>query len=128
METVVQFNVGQLIALILGMCGGIVTISAAVTVLIKTAQKIKEPEHKQNERIEALEKQVDKFNKFFDNDNKRLMELEKGNTVTQQALLALLSHAINGNNEDELKNARSNLEKFLISRGGVSNETVKSNL
>lgn len=128
MNTIVQFSVGQLIALILGMCGGIVTISAAVTVLIKTAQKLKEPEQKQNERIEALEKQVDKFNKFFDNDNKRLTELEKGNTVTQQALLALLSHAINGNNDDELKNARSNLEKFLIGRGGISNEALKSNL
>lgn len=116
--TPITFTLGQLIAIILGICGGIVTISAAVTVLIKAVQKVKEPELKQNERIEALERQMEKYSKFFDNDNKRLVELEKGNTVTQQALLALLSHALNGNDVDSLKKAKSDLENYLVSRGG----------
>jgi len=123
MDTVIQFSVGQFIAVILGICGAIVTISAAVTVLIKTAQKIKEPEKEQNERITALEKKVEKHDRFFDNDNRRMIEYEKGSTVTQQALLALLSHAINGNNDEELKKAKSNLEQYLIGRGGNVNAT-----
>ena len=121
--TAITFTWGQLIAIILGICGGIITISGAATVLFKTAQKIKEPEQRQNERIEALEKQMEKYSKFFDNDNKRLLELEKGNTVTQQALLALLSHALNGNDVDGLKKAKGDLESYLISRGGIKHET-----
>lgn len=123
-EVLIQFTLGQLITIILGICGGIVTVSAAITVLIKTVQKIKEPERAQDARISALEKQVEKFNKFFDNDNKRLVELERGNTVTQQAILALLSHALNGNDEDSLKNAKSNLEQYLLNKGGT--EILKS--
>ena len=123
-EVLIQFTLGQLITIILGICGGIVTVSAAITVLIKTVQKIKEPERAQDARISALEKQVEKFNKFFDNDNKRLVELEKGNTVTQQAILALLSHALNGNDEDSLKSAKSNLEQYLLNKSGT--EVLKS--
>ena len=118
-EVLIQFTLGQLITIILGICGGIVTVSAAITVLIKTVQKIREPEKTQDARISALEKQVEKFNKFFDNDNKRLVELEKGNTVTQQAILALLSHALNGNDEDSLKSAKSNLEQYLLNKSGT---------
>ena len=123
-ELLIQFTLGQLVTIILGICGGIVTISAAITVLIKTVQKIKEPEKAQDARILALEEQVKKFNKFFDNDNKRLVELERGNTVTQQAILALLSHALNGNDEDSLKSAKSNLEQYLLNKGGT--EILKS--
>lgn len=123
-SVLVQFTLGQLVTIILGICGGIVTVSAAITVLIKTVQKLKEPEKTQDARILALEEQVKKFNKFFDNDNKRLVELERGNTVTQQAILALLSHALNGNDEDSLKNAKSNLEQYLLNKGGT--EILKS--
>ena len=115
----VQFTLGQLVTIILGICGGIVTISAAITVLIKTVQKLKEPEKEQNTRLDTLEKKVKKFEQFFDSDNKRLIELERGNTVTQQAILALLSHALNGNDEDSLKSAKSNLEQYLLNKGGT---------
>ena len=94
----------------------ITTLSAAVTVIIKVIQKGKEPERAQNDRITALEKKVDRFEQLFDNDNKRLIELEKGNRVTQQALLALLSHALNGNDVDSLVNAKKRLEEYLIGK------------
>ena len=121
--TPITFTVGQLIAILLGICGGIITISTAAAILIKAIHKIREPELKQNERIEALEKRVEEHSKFFGSDNKRLMELERGTTVTQQALLALLSHALNGNDEDSLREAKAKLESYLISRGGKINET-----
>jgi predicted negative regulator of RcsB-dependent stress response len=97
-------------------CGAIVSLSAAIAVVIKIVQKAKEPEKSQNDRLEIIEKKVAKFEQFFDNDNKRLNELEKGNRVTQQALLALLSHALNGNDVDSLKEAKQRLEHHLISK------------
>ena len=63
-EVLIQFTLGQLITIILGICGGIVTVSAAITVLIKTVQKIKEPERAQDARISALEKQVENCHTF----------------------------------------------------------------
>jgi len=116
MNTEVTFTPYEVVQMFLWLCGSIVAISAAVTVIVRVVQKAKEPEQTQNDRITALEKKVDKFEQLFDNDNKRLIELEKGNRVTQQALLALLSHAINGNNDAELKEAKAKLENYLIGK------------
>lgn len=116
MNNTYSFTPYEVMELILFMCGAIVSFSAAITIVAKVIQKIKEPEQSQNEKILALEKKVERFEQLFDNDNKRLIELEKGNRVTQQALLALLSHALNGNNETELKDAKDKLQKYLIGK------------
>jgi len=123
MNNAITFTPSELLSLILWICGAIVSISAAITVIIRIIQKAKEPEKNQDDRIASLELKVAKFEKYFDNDNKRLVELEKGNIVTQQALLALLSHALNGNDLDSLKDAKAKLEKYLLNRGGTPNET-----
>lgn len=123
MNNAITFTPSELLSLILWICGAIVSISAAITVIVRIIQKAKEPEKNQDGRIASLELKVAKFEKYFDNDNKRLVELEKGNIVTQQALLALLSHALNGNDLDSLKDAKAKLEKYLLNRGGTPNET-----
>lgn len=116
MNEPITFTPHQIIEMVLWICGTIVTLSAAITIIIKVVQKMKAPEKTQNERIEKLEKQMEKVNQLFDNDNKRLKTLEEGNRVTQQAILALLSHAINGNDVDSLRDAKTNLENYLIGK------------
>ncbi len=53
MDTVIQFTPAQLIALILSVCAAIVTISAAIGIIAKLLDKVKEPEKEQNERLDA---------------------------------------------------------------------------
>ena len=122
MNKPITLTPSDLITMFLAICVGITTISAAVTVIVKLIQKAKQPNQTQNDRIEALEKKVKEFENYFNNDNKRLDELEEGNRVTQQALLALLSHSINGNDTDKLTKARDDLQDYLISKGGVHSE------
>ena len=116
MNNEITFTPYEVYTFIMFICGAIVSLSAGITVIIKVVQKAKAPEHTQNERILALEKKVERFEQLFDNDNKRLIELERGNRVTQQALLALLSHALNGNDVDSLKEAKTKLENYLIGK------------
>lgn len=94
----------------------IINVAAVVTLIYTVAKKAKSPNELQDKRIEALEKDVGNFRRFFDNDKKRIDAIEEGNKVTQKALLALMGHAINGNDIDELKKAKSNLEKYLVDR------------
>lgn len=101
---------------ILAFCGGVVTISAAVTVLVNAITKAKEPNRLQDARIDALESAVEEIKAFLTNDKKRIDSIEDGNRVTQQALLALMSHAINGNDISKLIDARNALEDYLINR------------
>lgn len=50
----------------------------------------------------------------LDNDNTRIKHLEEGNKVKCKALMALLSHEINGNSHDKLEKALGELSDYLI--------------
>lgn len=52
----------------------------------------------------------------LDSDNKRIASLENGNKVICKALIAMLSHEINGNSTEKLKKAMSDLQDYLIER------------
>ena len=121
MNNPINLTPADLMAMFLWLCGAIVAVSAAVTVIIKIVQKMKQPNTNQNTRLDELEKKVKHFEQLFDSDNRRIKELEEGNRVTQQALLALLSHSINGNDTDKLIEARDNLQTYLIKKGGINN-------
>ena len=49
-------------------------------------------------------------------DNKRIASLEEGNKVVCRALIAMLSHEINGNSKEKLQAAMSDLQNYLIER------------
>ena len=49
-------------------------------------------------------------------DNERIKSLEDGNKVICKALIALLSHEINGNSNDKLQKALEGLNEYLIER------------
>ena len=108
---------------LLACCSALITISAAVSIVINAVKKLKEPENAQNNEIKALKNDVIEIkaqlkvhDEYFGNDNKRLSSIEEGNRVTQRALLALMSHAINGNDIDKLKKAESALKEYLINK------------
>lgn len=119
MDTIIQFTPAQLIAL----ASAIIVLSTACGVIVNIINKAREPEKKQDERIKACEDRLDKmdgilekFQGFLDNDDKRLKAIDEGNKITQQGLLALLKHALNGNDTDALKVAEKNLEEYLINK------------
>ena len=49
-------------------------------------------------------------------DNERIKTLEEGNKVICRALIAMLSHEINGNSTDKLQKAMGDLQDYLIER------------
>ena len=109
--------------ILIGCCSALITIAAAVTIVINAVKKLKEPENVQNqklkemdERMKVFEDRLKKHEEYFNNDNKRLLAIEDGNRVTQKAILALMSHAINGNDIDKLKEAENSLREYLINK------------
>ena len=50
------------------------------------------------------------------NDQERITSLEEGNKEICKALIALLSHEINGNSKDKLQSALEGLQTYLINR------------
>ena len=123
MDNTISFTPAQLISIILGICAAIVTISAAIGVIIKAIDKARAPEAEQNSRLDTIDKRLDnidatieKFKEYFTNDDNRFKAIEKSNKITQTALLALLKHSLNGNDVDALKTAEKSLEDYLIEK------------
>ena len=123
MEKEIIFTPTEFTALILGICTAIVTISAAVGVIIKVIERARAPEKRQDERLDSIDKRLDEhdkiietFKEYFTNDDNRFKAIEKSNKVTQTALLALLKHSLNGNDVESLKRAEKSLEEYLIEK------------
>lgn len=109
--------------ILMACCSALITISAAAAVVINAIKKLKEPENIQNKKLEDISKKIDSIEarlkiheEYFNNDNRRISSIEEGNRVTQKALLALMSHAINGNDVDQLKKAQDSLKEYLINK------------
>lgn len=123
----IQFTLSQAWAVILSVCGGIVTISAAVSIGFKIRDHFKKPNIEQNEEIAKLKRRQAEleaemrttkaeFMQFFKNDKNRLDAIEEGNRYMQRAMLALLSNTLDGNHKAQVEKARDDLHDYLIER------------
>lgn len=79
-------------------------------------EKAKAPQKEMEIRINALEDKVDRLSTYLTNDNARIENLEEGGRVLLKSLGALLSHGIDGNNVQEMKAAKEELNEYLIRR------------
>lgn len=155
---VYSFTMEQLWTMILSICGGITAVSAAIAVIIKAISKIKEPDNKQDIRLERHDKEFESVNRKLAADKDRLdlfqsklvsleekqkenaisievherkiveaeqriNKSEHGSNVTMKALLALLSHGIDGNAIEPMKEAKTALENYLIDGQNTKNVT-----
>lgn len=91
------------------LCTGIITIGGAGAILASVYRWSKNPDKERDEKLK-------KHSEALDRDNKRLRELEESNKIIMQSMLALMSHELDGNHHEELKQARDELQSYLIRR------------
>lgn len=103
---------------LIAICAAVITVSGAVSVVVKFITFLRKPEVKQTEDIQALKKRMDSVDSMLSNDKERLESLETGLKYILQSLQALLLHAIDGNDIDSLKKARDNLNSYLLEKVG----------
>ena len=97
-------------------CTAIITLGGAGAIIISIIKWAHKPTDTRDETLNIHSQQLD-------NDNKRLKELEEWKKqsdewqkVMMKSMLALLSHSIDGNNTDGLKQAKNELQEYLIRR------------
>lgn len=101
---------------VLAVASAIVLISNALEKILKAWKAAKAPNEQQNARLEKLEAWQRKVDAKLDNDYNRLGIIEDGNCATQRALLALLAHGLDGNNVEQMQDAKEELQNYLINR------------
>ena len=123
MDNAITFTPSELMGFITTICACCAGIATLVGIIIKIVMRMKRPEIEQNERIKALEDEVKGlkeqnklFTQYFINDDRRFKGIEKSERITQGAILALLKHALNGNNTKQLEDTTAELEAYLIAK------------
>ena len=104
----------ELWTIILAAASAIVLISNAVEKIVKAVKVAKAPETAQNEKISSLEDRLKKVEDKLENDKKQIAVIREGNHVLTKGMFALLEHGINGNNIDQMKDAKHDVEEYLI--------------
>lgn len=99
---------------ILAIFGAITCIGAGSAYLIKLIKWIKQPNDNQNELLQEHSNLLKKHAELLEKDNQRLDDLEQQDRLVMQALFALLSHGIDGNDVDAMKKVKEQIQQYLI--------------
>jgi hypothetical protein len=102
--------------LLLAFGASIITIGGAGAVIIGLIKWFKKPDQTRDEKVKEHEETLKKHTELLERDHRRLQALEEGNKIMMQSMLALMSHSIDGNHIEDLKQARDDLQKYIIRR------------
>lgn len=125
-----MFTLNEAIAWFLAVCAGIVGISGAVAALSRFGNFLKKPNKEQDEkiektnealdhltvRVEELESKSREISEKLKKDNARLDAHEESTNMLLKANFALLGHALNGNNVDQMQGAFNEIQEYLFDR------------
>lgn len=85
----------------------------AFVVLLGNVVKVFKEWRKPQDNLTSWQADV---NRKLNNDNKRIEDIEKADKVICRGILALLSHEINGNSTEKLKDSQKEITDYLIER------------
>lgn len=109
---------GEIVTLVIGgilaLAGAVSTIGGAVEKIVKAVRAARAPELRQDDEIQAIKKRLDKVERKLENDKTQIADSKECNHVLTKGMLALLEHGINGNNIDQMKEARADVNTYLI--------------
>ena len=94
----------------------IIMLGGAGAIIASIIRWMRKPDTDRDDKLK-------RHDEMFDNDNKRLNELEKeqkemkeAQQVLMKSMLALMSHAVDGNHTEDLQMARDDMQEYLLRR------------
>lgn len=113
-----NLSMGEVVVLIIGgilaLAGAISTIGGAVEKVVKVVRAARAPEKQQNAEIDTIKTRLDKIEAKLEKDKQQIDDIREGNHVLTKGMFALLEHGINGNNIDQMRDAKKDVEAYLI--------------
>ena len=101
---------------LIAICAAVITLSGAVGAIVKFITFLRRPEVKQDKNISDLTDRMSEAESKLSRNKERINDLETGMKYTLESLLALLSHALDGNDVDSMRKAKKHLNDYLIGK------------
>ncbi len=109
--------------MMLSVCGALVSISAAIAVVVKFNNFLKKPNKDQDARMDKIEGRLktvegrcDTFDKQLEGVKKHLNSLDESINMLLRAEFAQLGHNLNGDNVEQMQRAFDDIQEFLFKR------------
>ena len=97
-------------------CAGIIALGGAGTIIVALAKWYHKPDDERDKKLK-------RHDELLDNDNKRLKaleerqaEMEKSQRLLLKGMEALMRHAIDGNNKEQLIKESDNLHDYIFNK------------
>lgn len=101
---------------LLAVAAAVNTLGSAVEKIAKARNAAKAPNEAQDARLDALEEWRKDVDRRLEKGSVHFDAIDASNRVTKLALLALLDHSIDGNNIQQMQDAKAELQQHLINR------------
>ena len=114
---------------LIGLAVIIVILAGTYNTIMAAIKNHMEAKKRQNAPVDTLTARVDSHDKMLANDKRRIEEMDERlsslkteSAMTLKGVRALLSHEINGNSTEKLKESYDNIDNYLINKGGNFHE------
>lgn len=101
---------------LVGLMAAALVLIGAYNTIMSAVKTHREEKRRKNAPVSTLEEQVKQHEEKLKRDHERLNELEESNRIIMRALMAMLSHEIHGNSDEQLKASFDEIQKFLIEK------------
>ena len=123
MDNTISFTLSELFGLITTIGGCIVAVETVAIIIFKLVARVKAPELKQNERLDALEKadearqkEIEELKKRLNDGDDKFEKVEEGNKIILKGLQALLNQSLGIKDTEALKHVSDELNDFLLDK------------
>lgn len=97
-------------------CAGIIVLGGAGGIVVGLYKWAKKPDQNRDEMLKGHEEKLEKDYKAIQELQKKQGETDEAMQILMKSMLALMSHAIDGNHTEQLAEARDDLHEYLIKR------------
>lgn len=104
------------VRVLVALAAGIVAIGGAITFIEHVADRAATKQTVIAAQVAEHERQIEKHKEYLDSDNKRLREMEETNKLIMRGVMSIMTHEIDGDHVEQLKQTRDDMQEYLINR------------
>ena len=99
-----------------GLAALVLVLVGAYNTIMSAVKNYREEKKRKDAPVSTLEEQVKQHEERLKKDHERLNDLEGSNRIIMRALMAMLSHEINGNSDEKLKDSYDEIQRYLLEK------------
>ena len=99
-----------------GLAALVLVLVGAYNTIMNAVRNYREEKSRKDKPVSSLEAKVNDHDERLGRDDRRINDLEESNRIIMRALMAMLSHEINGNSDEKLRASYDEIQQFLIDR------------